>query len=509
MNDSVSRKILRAWPFLTLALLLIVFILMLTFSRKAPIITSLEPAMAAPGELVEVYGDYFGRTEREGSLSLAGEIPPPSLIQSWSDQKIVFIVPADATSGLVMVSNSQGTSTGVLFTNTESIPTVLQSASPPGEPFLLAIIPPMPQSGQVVTLLGRGFGAGDEAVEVKVTTSQDGPILGIGPKESLSWTDRSVTFRLPAGTGPSSTVQVVTPRGDSGPLSLPVIGPLTFESPRSLTVEIQAKFKVTSGAASLWLPVPQRTSGTRWTLLSADPAPLPEVLPPLVRWAVGTGDRRVVYRLALTTWARGWGDLPALALGASDLPAGDSRPREWWKPAAALLKALTAKWGLETPDPWLRLQRLQTGLAGLQPQVKLGETSRLDRTPAEVLAVPGPSSFEVSSLAVALAAPLGIPGHLVSGLWLSPEGRLLPRTWTEVWLPGAGWIPWDVIDGNPGTLDNRHFAFETALVPPLRREPKSTTFGPPAPFGLGNPAGEASVTGDEPVVEWQISLVEK
>ncbi len=124
MNNPLFKRLLAVWPFLILGTLAVVFALMLTFSRKAPVIVSLEPSMAAPGQTVVLTGDYFGRTEREGSLSLAGEIPPPSLIQTWTDQKIVFTVPEDATSGLVTVSNSQGTSTGVLFTNTETIPTV-------------------------------------------------------------------------------------------------------------------------------------------------------------------------------------------------------------------------------------------------------------------------------------------------------------------------------------------------------------------------------------------------
>ena len=74
-----------------------------------------EPCHGRPRSDGDHFGDYFGRTEQEGILSLAGEIPPPSLIQSWSDQRIVFVVPEDASSGLVTISNSQGTSKGVLF----------------------------------------------------------------------------------------------------------------------------------------------------------------------------------------------------------------------------------------------------------------------------------------------------------------------------------------------------------------------------------------------------------
>jgi len=201
VNELWKTRAVQAWPVLVLALLAVLFVFMLLFSRKAPIISSLEPSMAAPGQQVVVTGDYFGRTEREGSLSLAGEIPPPSLIQSWSDQKIVLVIPEDASSGLVTVSNSQGTSTGVLFTNTSSIPTVLQAAAEPSQPLVWAVLPSQPLPGQVVTLTGRGFGDGDEAVEVEVTTPNQGPVLEVGPAESLLWSGRSVRFRWPGGAG--------------------------------------------------------------------------------------------------------------------------------------------------------------------------------------------------------------------------------------------------------------------------------------------------------------------
>ena len=191
-----------------------------------------------------------------------------------------------------------------------------------------------------------------------------------------------------------------------------------------------------------------------------------------------------------------------------DLPSGDPRPKEWWRGTAPVLKALTAKWGLDAPDPWLRIQRIQTGITAafqINPLEK-GPPNRL-RTTADALASGRLDSYEASSLAAQLAGLSGIPVRLVSGLWQPREGTLVPRVWAEFWLTGAGWAPWDLIDGNPGSLDNRHFAFETSLETPATWLPKSKPFGAVPPGSLGNPSGEASGPGQEPVITWEITQV--
>jgi len=132
----------------------------------------------------------------------------------------------------------------------------------------------------------------------------------------------------------------------------------------------------------------------------------------------------------------------------------------------------------------------------------------LTRSPADLLASGKLDSYEVSSLAAALALQAGLSARLVGGLWLSGEVPLA-RTWVEVWIPGAGWVSWDVIDGGPGSLDNRHFAFDTGSAPVQRRVPRSKTFGPGAPGTLSAVSGEASGPGPEPVVQWQITRAEK
>lgn len=485
-------RLLRAWPLFGLVALAVVFSLMLFFSRKAPVIVSVEPSMAAPGETVVVSGDYFGRTSREGSLSISGEIPPPSLIRSWSDQKIVFDVPEDAASGLLTVSNTQGTSQGVLYTNTESIPTVLQNAAAPGKPLIVSVLPSRPVSGQTVTLAGRGFGDGAGGF-VRVVTG--GPLLSIASQDCASWSDDAVSFVLPGGVGPDSTARVVTPRGESAPYGLQASSPVVYGASASVTVEFRAQVDSTR-PVTVWGPVPQDVD-TTWAASG----------PVQASW--GGGSHELKYRLTLTSWSK-TASVPGGT--APPAPTVDTSLFDDWKSASAALKTLTAAWGLDAPDPWLKVQRLQIGLAGFRRQAAVQEKPGLRSAPAALLTSKSLDSFETASLAAYLGTQAGLTMRLVSGLVLDGSGTPSPRTWTEVWLPG-GWFPWDPVDGTPGSLDDRHFAFAVGLRQPERLLPQSSTWGAPAPATLGDVTGEVALprfpSDPEPVVRWEVTRIDK
>lgn len=453
MSWVARLRLLDRWPYWTLAVLAVVFVFMLVFSRKAPVIGALEPAMAAPGQTVAVLGEYFGRTEREGSLTIAGEIPPPSLIQSWSDQKIVFTVPEDVSSGIVTVSNSQGVSPGVLFTNTESIPSVLQGTGGAGVPELWSAVPAAAVAGQTVTLLGRRFGAGDEPVGLKLDLGNGGPSLKWSPAQTVSWTDRQIVFRLPAGSGDRTTVQIVTPQGESTAFAVPATGPVVLQEPRSAEVEFQAQVTGTGAALTLWVPVPDR--GTT-TVVSAPSTAVPG-RPLGLAVPAGNGERTVSATLTLTSWAHRWKGFSAGVAAPSDGPAGSSWAADYLKPAAAALKLLTPKWGLDVPDPFVRLQRLQTGLTAT-----LGAgTAGPGRSAAAVLVAKTASADELALFAAGLATQTGLAARPIAGLVLDDQGRWQPRTWVQIWIPGAGWVDWDPASSGPGDLDNRHFAFDS------------------------------------------------
>jgi len=77
-------------------------------------ISSLAPATAAPGEAVTIRGYNFGASQDGGAyLELAGKPLPPASVVSWSDRQIVFRVPADASSGDLVVVRDAARSNAV------------------------------------------------------------------------------------------------------------------------------------------------------------------------------------------------------------------------------------------------------------------------------------------------------------------------------------------------------------------------------------------------------------
>lgn len=73
---------------------------------------------------------------------------------------------------------------------------------------------------------------------------------------------------------------------------------------------------------------------------------------------------------------------------------------------------------------------------------------------------------EMTSLFISLNRALGIPARFVAGYAYTDSERF--RTgwgghgWAEVWLPGQGWIPFDVTYGEYGYLDASHIALKVA-----------------------------------------------
>ncbi len=76
---------------------------------------------------------------------------------------------------------------------------------------------------------------------------------------------------------------------------------------------------------------------------------------------------------------------------------------------------------------------------------------------------------EMTSLFIAMARSLGIPARFVSGISYTThpafEQHWLPHGWAEVYVPGAGWVPFDPTFQEFGTVDATHIALATSLDP--------------------------------------------
>ena len=167
-----------------------------SFTIYNPVISSITPPEAPVGATVTVYGSGFGTANAgfaPGTLTLNGTAVSSWL--NWANGSISFTVPANATSGLLTVSNGGVTSAGIQFTVS---PVSISSVSPTTG-----------TTGITATISGSGFGP-----------SQSNSVLAFN-----SFTATSIT-----SWSDSQIVAIVPDQATTGPISL-TIGGITSKGP--------------------------------------------------------------------------------------------------------------------------------------------------------------------------------------------------------------------------------------------------------------------------------------
>jgi RHS repeat-associated protein len=150
-----------------------------TYTVPPQVITSISPTGAGWGAQVTVNGSGFGSTQGTSTLTFNGLAA--TSITSWSDTQIVALVPTNATTGPVVVTENSGPTN-----NTISL-TVYH-------PVISSLSPPTGAIGGSVVIAGSGFGLGGNS---GITFN------GIAASPT-SWSDTSITATVPssAQTGP-------------------------------------------------------------------------------------------------------------------------------------------------------------------------------------------------------------------------------------------------------------------------------------------------------------------
>lgn len=502
----------RQWPLAALVFLAMVFSMMMLFSRKAPVISDIHPSIAAPGDTVTLIGDYFGRTAREGQLTISGLTPPPSVITEWSDQRIVFQVPSDAPSGLVTVSNSQGISSSVLFTNSFSVPTVLKSRPETPELEITYVLPSSPVPGQLVTLGGRGFGRADNGSWLTLTApmpsgetiSQD-----ISPYQTISWSDQSIQFYLPSGWGDKTVSTVHNAKGFSTPLALNPSTPVVLESLRTYHLNFPLEITVNAGSGNLTILPPLPQGGLN---LSAKPQADP------LQFTSVSQSLSTHWRLTMTVASRRWQGWKAGVEIPLDLPIppGPALPENLWTSVPGSLKTLSQNWGLDAPDDFLRTKHLLTALRAGFHRAAMGTPNRTNA--ASLLSSRMLNPWEAATLSAVVGKQAGLVVRLVRGFYLGESGNLTAHVWVRVWISGASWIdidPWLVLDSAEGSVDaevggfdNRHLPWATDKVYPVRLAPSSRPVSGVLPFTTQTLLAEVTDSLELGSVSWGTPVLE-
>ena len=136
-------------PILIFIGVILIFSFSSRFSERPPLIKTITPAIGVPGDVMVITGEYFGDVRKGGEVSIAGSRPVSSSYINWSDTQISVQIPLETGSGLVFVYNRTGKSNGMLFTNKNHIPVILEGPAEPGSPYIEEI---EPEKGSIICM---------------------------------------------------------------------------------------------------------------------------------------------------------------------------------------------------------------------------------------------------------------------------------------------------------------------------------------------------------------------
>ncbi|MCG2795310.1 MAG: DUF5719 family protein, partial [Actinomycetia bacterium] len=160
--------------------------------RVLPTITSVDPTTGVPGDtVVTIKGYTYGADQGTSEVQFSGV--GAGKAQSWSRTEIKVKVPANASSGEVVVSTADGVSNGVYFSVGPRITSIEPDSGPPGIE---------------VTIKGDKFKSIQGAGKVEFNKADAGT--------ANSWSDTEIKINVPGGATTGDVVVTTTDGPSNG-----------------------------------------------------------------------------------------------------------------------------------------------------------------------------------------------------------------------------------------------------------------------------------------------------
>ena len=212
-----------------------------------PVISGLNPDSGPAATTVEITGANFGASQGTSSVTFNGARATPT---NWSDTSITVAVPANATTGSVVVT-VDGTASNAMTFSVKPVVGGLSRVSGP--------------EGATVEITGTGFGPSQGTSTVTFNGAGATP---------TNWSDTSITVTVPSGAATGSVVVTVggTPSDGVSFTVTPAIGSLSpIAGPEGATVEITGtSFGASQGTSTVTFngtgATPTNWSGTSITV---------------------------------------------------------------------------------------------------------------------------------------------------------------------------------------------------------------------------------------------------
>ena len=166
------------------------FTFTVTGAPTSPVITGLSTSSGPVGTSVTITGNNFGSSQSNGTVTFGGVVATVSS-GNWSNSSITTTVPANATTGAVVVTvNNVASNNNFTFTVTSAAPVITGLSTSTGP------------VGTSVTISGNNFGSSQS----NGTVTFDGVVATVS---SGNWSNGSITTTVPANATTGAVVVTV------------------------------------------------------------------------------------------------------------------------------------------------------------------------------------------------------------------------------------------------------------------------------------------------------------
>ncbi|HAK68252.1 MAG TPA: hypothetical protein DCM57_01165 [Treponema sp.] len=465
-------------------------------SRK-PEVSSVNPPIGAPGDIVVIKGSGFGREKENSFVEISGSRITSSGYRSWSDNEITIELPSNLQDGLFVVQTLAGRSEPLFFANSSGIPVAVRPDPRTSQPTVDSLSPQSAGIGDVVTILGSNFGGTRGNSKVYFTFAQDGTSLPDSGEYIASsdsdydieyWSDTEIHVRVPDGAV-SGNLYISTDKGSSPKQNFTVnfpVGRKKMTSLRTYVIQVSSDIQNRDGQGSrvtLYVPRPAvSASQPSVEIQEVNPMPLiaddmNNIIHQVTLSAENTSRIRLNQSFIVTDYSIESG------IDASKVSRYSDKTRLLYTvyttadsgiPGSSDVTELSKSIVGKTKSPYDQAKKIYDYMLANYKILNTVRTGNVSVT--DMIERKSGDAYDFALLFTALCRAAGIPAVPVSGVLVENNSTTRNHWWSEIYFEHYGWFPVDIalaagLNYKPfaeiadtaeyyfGNLDSQHIAF--------------------------------------------------
>ncbi len=492
--------------FAAIALVILIGVLLLLLLTrkvtKTPNVEAIIPSMGAPGDILTVRGDFFGKERASSYVEFCGNRITESGYVSWKNDEIKITIPVNADDGLVYVVTRGGKSNPQFFVNNLAIPVSTPENKTLTTPIITEVAPENPSIGQTITITGKNFGSTRENSAVyfscreqnsqaqnftdlnstensatkaesknaffQLGSEQEGFILPSDYDFDYEyWSETEIRVRVPDGTQ-NGSLFVVTENGQSTMYPLTIrkrVGEKNFKTRHRYLLQVEANISSMKGAngSAITLHFPHPAVYSQQPNVSiSESVPIPTLLnyrgtsifQTVLNENSGKANSSEKKFSAKQTFVIERSSAET-KINRDYVHAFNQKNRMLYRtytradeiiPANApeILELLPNIYSNVT-NPYRRAEMI---FDYMTTNFRLTEKSRRqDSDSLDLTKHKRGDAYDFAVVYTALLRAAGIPARMLSGILVNADKRTQNHWWSEFYLEDFGWVPVDVALG--------------------------------------------------------------